>query len=890
MSTRAGCSRREFVKRLGLGSALFTYERLLFADERAALDQAAARPAPRAQPWPVLRHYDRHHLLRIAMPLGGIGTGTVSLGGRGDLRDWEIMNRPSKGFVPVSQAAPFVALRVTRGADVFVRALEGPLDEVEYEGSHGSTAPNHGLPRFREASFAAAYPLAQVRLRDPDCPVDVRLEAFNPLIPADTEASGLPVAILRYALHNSGDVPVAATVCANLPNFIGNDGSETRADWKGDPQPVGERENRNRYRTGLGLRGIVMDSTGVDRRSAAWGTLALVTTAADGVSYRTAWHTGRWGGGLLDFWDDFSADGVPEERLAESGAPMASLAVKVELPPRSTRAVTFVLAWHFPNRRTWTPTDPETDDDIIGNYYTARFTDAWEAAERVVADLEALERRTVAFVRAFCDSDLPDAVKEAALFNVSTLRTQTCFRTPDGRFYGFEGTATQKGCCHGSCTHVWNYEFATPFLFGELARSMREVEFAHATDDQGLMSFRVALPLDRAQRFGKAAADGQMGCILKVYREWQLSGDEALLARLWPRVRRALEFCWIPGGWDADRDGVMEGCQHNTMDVEYYGPNPQMEFWYLGALRAAEEMARQMGDHEFAVTCRALFDNGSQWTDAHLFNGKYYEHRIQLPRAATDIAPSLLVGMGAADPTRPEFQLGAGCLVDQLVGQLMAHVCGLGYLGEPAHVRQALASIIQYNQRDDLADHFNNMRSYALGSESALLMASFPRDRPQFPFPYFPEAMTGFEYTAAVGLLYEGASEAGLAAIRQVRDRYDGRRRSPFDEAECGHHYVRAMASWGAVLALTGFQYSAVTGRMQFAARPGRWWWSTGDAWGTCTIAREDRDYSVTLAVGEGRVSLREIALAEAGAHRWATVESLRAGDTRTFRVRTGKP
>ncbi len=56
---------------------------------------------------------------------------------------------------------------------------------------------------------------------------------------------------------------------------------------------------------------------------------------------------------------------------------------------------------------------------------------------------------------------------------------------------------------------------------------------------------------------------------MKAYREWQLSGDDAAMKALWPHVRRSLEFCWIPGGWDADKDGVMEGAQHNTMDVEY---------------------------------------------------------------------------------------------------------------------------------------------------------------------------------------------------------------------------------------------------------------------------------------------------------------------------------
>ena len=43
----------------------------------------------------------------IAFPLGGLGTGMVSLGGRGQLRDWEIMNRPAKGsLVPFSFFTP----------------------------------------------------------------------------------------------------------------------------------------------------------------------------------------------------------------------------------------------------------------------------------------------------------------------------------------------------------------------------------------------------------------------------------------------------------------------------------------------------------------------------------------------------------------------------------------------------------------------------------------------------------------------------------------------------------------------------------------------------------------------------------------------------------------
>lgn len=839
-------------------------------------------------PWPVLARYDQQHLRRIALPLGGIGTGTVSLGGRGDLRDWEIVNRPAKGFSPRNTffalyVQPEAVTRSDAGRrsapgegtpEAKVRALEGPIPPEDYEGAFGCPVPNHGLPRFQECAFEAAYPLGQVLLSDPDVPVDVRLQAFNPLIPADAERSGIPVAILRFVLTNKTDWPAVAAVCGSLQNFIGSDGSS------GTP-----KGNVNEFRSANSVAGLLLRSEGVDPHAEQWGTMALTTPAASCVTYRTAWANLSWGDSLLDFWDDFGADGRLEDRdLEEIDAPVASLAAGIDLPPHGTEAVTFLLTWHFPNRMTWTPAREDQEGagccstgdacervespNRVGNYYTTRYRDAWEVAVRTAAALPELEAETVAFVRAFCASDLPEVVKEAALFNLSTLRSQSCFRTRDGHFFGWEGCGDKSGCCLGSCTHVWNYEQATAFLFGEQARSMREIEFLHATRDDGQMSFRVHLPLSRANEFGKAAADGQMGCLMKLYREWQLSGDDAWLRRLWPKARKALEFCWIAGGWDADRDGVMEGCQHNTMDVEYYGPNPQMGAWYLGALRAAEAMARYLGEAEFAVTCRTLIERGSRWIDDHLFNGDYYEHEIRPPADESAIAPALRVGMGAKDLANPELQLGAGCLVDQLVGQYMAHVCGLGYLLDAQHVRATLASIMRCSFRESLRGQFNQMRSFALGDEPALLMATYPKGRrPKRPFPYYNEVMTGFEYAAAVHMLYEDQIEDGLKVFRAIRARYDGRKRSPFDEAECGHHYARAMASWAGVLALTGFHYSGVDQTIQFAASPtpAEVFWSNGYAWGTFRQHPAPDQIQVELTVLHGALTLRRLTLAGFG-------------------------
>ena len=839
--------------------------------------------------WPVLRAYRGERLRRVAMPIGGIGAGAVSLGGRGDLRDWEIVNRPAKGFVPnvpitrnMTEPRAFFAVRAqAQGQPSVTRLLEGDLDPVDFEGTLGSPAPHHGLPRFADTSFHAAYPLAQVCLHDPDVPVALRLEAFNPLIPGRADDSGLPIAVLRWVAANPSDAPVQISICAALANFIGTDGKH------GEP-----KRNVNRWREGNGLRGIDMRSDGVPTNAEQWGTLALTVLNASEqtVTARTAWYDVPWGDALLDFWDDFSADGRLEDRPpGDADSPTASLAATVDLEPDAERAVTFLLAWHFPNRLTWDVMRSGDDRaDRVGNHYATRIPDAWTAAEDAAARLPDLERDTVRFVRAFCDADIPDAIKEAALFNLSTLRSQTAFRSADGGFYGFEGCFDDAGAGFGTCTHVWNYEHATSFLFGDLARGMREVEFNESTGSDGHMEFRAALPRGRASDWGLAAADGQLGCLVKLYRDWQLSGDDDFLRRVWPGARRALEFCWIEGGWDADRDGVMEGCQHNTMDVEYFGPNPEIGGWYLAALRAGEEMAAHLDESDFAAECRRLFEQGRAWIDANLFNGDYYEHQIRPQPDRSRIAPGLRrpEEYAAQNLEAPEHQVGNGCLVGQLVGQAAARLSGLGPLLNPDHVAATLRSIMRHNFRPSMRGHVNHFRSYALGDEAGLVIAAYPRgDRPERPFPYCNEVWSGLEYTAAVGMLQEGQPDAALQVIESVRARHDGARRNPFDEPEYGHHYARAMAAWGAVVAVAGFGYSAVRGEMRFAVAPGTVFWSNGSAWGACTRTPDDHGWHVRLDVLGGEVRLRAFELTDIGRAEFDPMRLVRCGDDLTLHI-----
>ena len=804
--------------------------------------------------WPVLKHYDQQHLLNIALPIGGIGTGTLSLGGRGELRDWEIMNKPGVTYstITTGNQAPFFAVYVKpEGKNPMSKALIGPFHPSEFQHYEGRPVNHHGLPRFSSASFDAAYPFGQVNLDDDYLPISVKIKGFNPMIPGDVANSSIPIAILKYEITNRTGAPMEVAVCGTLRNFIGQDGSRNGKNWKGDIVYYGAKKNQNAYLENENVRGIYMTSDGVDPKDPAWGTIALTTNDKENVTYRRSSTPNDWENAILDLWDDFSADGLltDKDKIVDDN-PMASLAVKKVIPANSTKTFTFYITWHFPNRLDWNQGwTIGNNGKIVGNYYTTQYKNAWDVIEKEATKLTSLENKTIAFVDAFTKSNIPTVVKEAALFNSSTLRSQTVFRLPSGHLMGWEGVMNEAGSCYGSCTHVWNYENATPFLYGELAKTMRDVEMDYATKDNGKMMNRVLLPLElNLQSDHVAAADGQMGSIMRFYREWQLSGDNEWLKKHWPRVKAAMAYAWIPGGWDANQDGVEEGAQDNTMDVAYYGPNPQMQFWYFGALKATAKMALAMGDKAFAAKCEMLFAKGSQWVDENLFNGEYYEHKI------TD--PKTFAFLDMKDPNTqiPPYQLGSGCLVDQMVGQYMAHVLDLGYLAKKENVQTALKTVMQKNFVDKFENVFNNMRSYVMDKESGLIMASWPKGRLKVPFPYFAESMSGFEYAAAIGMLYEGQTEAGLKCIESIRDRFDGEKRNPFDEPECGRHYARAMASWAAVLAMTDFHYSAIDKSMSITSIPGSYFWSNGYSWGTIDVA----DKKLVINLLSGKLSLQK--------------------------------
>lgn len=427
-----------------------------------------------------------------------------------------------------------------------------------------------------------------------------------------------------------------------------------------------------------------------------------------------------------------------------------------------------------------------------------------------------LEKGSRDFHDALFTSTYPEYVIDAVASNITVIRSNTCFRIEDGTFLAYEGCHDLNGSCAGTCTHVWNYAQTMAFLFPALERSARKVEFNLETDDEGWMAFRTLQIFGKEKSDIHPATDGQLGTIIRLYREWKISGDSEFLRSVWAKATKALEFAFTY--WDTDGDYVLDAQQHNTYDIEFYGQNSLTNSIFYAALKAGAEMADFLGEHERADMYRMALESGSKKMDELLWNGEYY---IQI----------------LADINQYSYQYGTGCLSDQLFGQLLAHVTGLGYILPENHVKKALLAVYKHNYMESMEKHINVQRVYAINNEKGLLMCSWPSGgRPKLPFVYSDEVWTGVEYQVAAHLIYEGYIDEGLSIVKAVRSRYDGYARNVWDEIECGHHYARSLASWAVLLALSRYKCDMVKNEICFKPVINRdnfsTFWSTGEAWG----------------------------------------------------------
>ncbi|MEM7129401.1 MAG: GH116 family glycosyl-hydrolase [Chloroflexota bacterium] len=829
---------------------------------------------------------------QISFPLGGIGSGCIGLAGNGRLIDWEIFNRPNKGGV---NGFSHFAIRAESGSEdggevKDVRILhsdmpapyQGDMRAPRFSTSGWGPRREHltGLPHFKSVDFQGEFPLAALTFQDDTFPGNVQLLAFNPFIPTNEDDSSIPAAFFEFSITNPTAQPLTYTLAGVLTN----------------PLPA---SNQNQIATTDWGHALHLASDGVQPGEVVHGDLTLATDAglADDidVSWQQYWFRGIWFDNLEVYWNDLNAPGPLKNRVYEDNERPSDgtrftdqdtgvLAVHVPVAAGETRQVRFVLSWSFPTCENYwkgnpgdaIPSNPMTDA-TWQNYYATLWPDSKASARYAITNWSRLFDETKRFKDALFASALPPAALDAVSANISILKSPTSLRLEDGTFYGWEGLHLDEGCCEGSCTHVWNYQQALPFLFPRLERSMRTADYKYNLLDDGAMPFRIQLPIGSDPWPFRPCCDGQFGGVMKAYRDWKICGDDQWLADIWPAVKKSLEYAWSPDNidrWDPDKSGVLTGRQHHTLDMELFGPNSWLTGFYLGALKAASEMAAHLGEAEAAAEYQAIFERGKAWMDEHLFNGEFYIQRVDLgDRALVEsygsqddslMGGSALEAYWNSEHNEIKYQIGEGSSIDQILPQWHASLYGLGDLYDPAQIKQACAAIYKHNFIPEMGKVYNPCRIYCLNDEGGLVICAWPEgaQKPLIPAPYSQETMNGFEYAAAIHMIMVGLVDEGMTCIEAIRHRYDGERRNPWNEFECGNNYARSMASYALLNAFSGFEFDMVKQSVGFdpvQPQDGQFkcFWSLDSGWGEFKMMPNGCEVSVLY----GELALRSIQL-----------------------------
>ena len=782
--------------------------------------------------------YTGNALNEISFPLGGIGTGSIGLAGNGRLMDWEIYNRPDKQSI---NGYTHIAVRVRDGEKSYCRVLQGDLTKdlmgvYNKAGLSGFTGygigPNNrmmcGFPHFRSCEFDGEFPIAKLTFSDPEFPGRVTLTAFNPLIPLCADDSSIPAAFFEVEYENTGDREVEFGSIFSLENSFGG---------------------KNMLSTDGDISTVTLASPESDKDAPEYGELAISCEGADEI--QPYWYRGEWQDPVVTFWNEFTSGEPLRRREYEEKTgrhDRCSLGKNVKVAPGEKKTVRFVLSWYVPNCVNYWDKREERSGKTWKNYYAKLYSGAAEAGIRSLRDFDDLYTRTLEYKNTIFGSTLDPDVIDAAASTLSVIKTATVFRLENGEFYGWEGQLQNHGSCEGTCQHVYNYAYALCFLFPELERSIRNLEFDHCTFESGETTFRIKLPINIPQEPRLPCLDGQMGCVIKTYREWKISGDDEWLRRNWAKVKSVLEFAWSDKNaceWDKDKSGVLTGRQHHTLDMELFGPSSWLQGFYLAALKAASEMAEHLGESDKAKEYSDLYEKGREWTKENLFNGKYFCQKVDLSDKAT------LEHFGVSDrywndETREiKYQIGEGSAIDQLLGQWHADICGIGDIFDREQVKIALENMFKNNFKPSLRNFANPWRVFGLNDDAGSVICDYPEGakKPSIPVPYCEETMHGFEYAFAGLLISRGFVDEGLTVVRSVRERYRGHNRNPWNEMECGSNYARSMASFALLPILSGMSFDLPRGKLGFdpvvKTDDFRCLFSLGTGWGNVEIKKD---------------------------------------------------
>ncbi|KXJ22379.1 uncharacterized protein LOC110252569 [Exaiptasia diaphana] len=740
--------------------------------------------------------YSNEALRAVALPLGGLGGGNIALAGDGGLRQWQICNEVNHlGIAPDS----FFAIRVDQGSTSKAVALQSDTwynqegfvpaayitDHVVPEASKQLLSD---IPGIKTLEITAKYPIAEVDYLSDEVPVQIHLEAFSPTIPLDSKNSALPVVIFNFTVTNTGKEEAKVSLLGSLQNIAGWDGT---SDITSEVHNAGYGGNINSLIQNSDMYGIDMYNPTLPEKINSNGHVGITVMPKDGDKLSCELQYSS----VKEMWEHFTKDALVGQGQTGPSPPgttwNGALWCTRTLQPNTSEIFTFFLAWHFPHRYVdWNQPGLEYSNPnsafFIGNQYSNFWKDIKEVLTYTAVNLDNLTSFTRSFRDSMFEATLPWQLIDSAAGRISVLKSPTCMWNADGNFYAFEGCSEKKGCCPLNCTHVWNYEMALAKCYPDLEQTMRNVDLNEQITPHDVIPSRTIVPLvlrriwtywdnySIDQSSTTICVDGEIGTVLKMYREVRQGAPHEWFNKLWPKVKK------IMSRWMTQLDngqGVITGPQPNTYDCAIYGINVYIGGYYLAALRAAEEMAKLQGEMDLAAIYHERFLSGRDQLDTRCFNGKWYTQIV--------------------DPKNQVNEVADGTWVDCLVGQWWAHSLGLGYILKKENIQSTLQNVFVRNHVDSFNPATQKPRQFFDQRDAGLTICVFPDKVPEKPLVYYSEgAWSGLEYEFAALCLYEGLNDIAIHVLTDTRNKYDGTRRSPWNEIECGDHYARPMSSF----------------------------------------------------------------------------------------------
>ena len=774
----------------------------------------------------------KNELNFIGMPVGGINTGTVYLGGDGRLWLWDIFNSQQEGIDPKSVdwgTELHVGKKVrSRDGSAYVQPARDirPLDQgfaFKIQVGDKTYLKKMIADDWDDIVFEATYPMATIRYISKDLPVEITANVYSPFIPLDEKKSGLPCTIYSFSIKNKSAMPLSLSIIGWLENKVSLRSA--------GPEDIRRNEVLSEGKLKTVQGSIKLNGSLLQLQEPDFGTLAIASLNGTSKTITD-----------LQFPINLASFTQQNEKFTEKTTNqqlIAAVRTEYKIKPAETVEAHFSIAWHFANLKLHQAIQDR------GRYYANWFSSASEVLTYVHQNFSSLSTESKLWKNTWFDSSLPWWFLERTFSNISTMATTTAHRFRSGRFYAWEGV----GCCEGTCTHVWQYAQAVGRIFPGIEKDTRErIDLGLSLQPDGMIWYR-------GEVVKTAAIDGQAGTILRIYREHQMSADKQFLNKNWDKIKLATE--WVIRQ-DKNQDGMEDTPIENTLDAVWDGEIAWLVGLCIAAVKAAAAMAGEMNDAEFEKICNEYVTKGSKNMEEKLFNGEYFIHR--------------------PDEIKGREKLGSynTCHIDQVYGQSWAHQVALGRIIEKEKTLKALQSLWKYNFTPDVGPYIKERtggRPYALAGEGGLVMNTNPKneerpygDKITWQLGYFHECMSGFEHQVASHMMAEGMTEEAMVITRMIHDRYHAAKRNPFNEIECSDHYARAMASYGTFITACGFEYHGPNGHMAFDPKlnPEKFKapFTSAAAWGSYEQERTEQKLLASLLVQYGELILNSFSLA----------------------------